>query len=286
MNLFEDKMSKQHEINEDHASDPKIGDFWSEMFAPILVVVGRPNPDSVLICDKMKDVGERRWTWDLTQCRIMTLEEFHARLRYDSIPGFWADCCPEHMTWVKERAMELMFGPKEEEATVTDKPGIRYPGDDDQNDSAAEMSVEQEACGAEGRRLDTASCEGLSMLIDRRAAIASLLAKISDGHAEPEDRKREAVSAAEAFLDALPGEAMLPTESIYHCGDKEVLLQWKDADDFIEIGLPGDGTISWCSSVGENKRFADQEFDAGSVAIDERLSGDIVKMAQNKLRRP
>jgi len=130
MTIFEDKMSKQHKTNEDHASDPKIGDYWSEMFAPILVVVGRPDPDSVLICDKTMDVEERRWTWDLTQCRIMTLEEFHARLRYDSIPGFWADCCPEHMTWVKDRAMELMFGPKEEETTVTDKPGIRYPGDD------------------------------------------------------------------------------------------------------------------------------------------------------------
>lgn len=110
---FEIKMAQHRETNEKHVKDPKIGDYWVEMFTPILVVVGRPAPDKVLVCKKTKEVDKDHWTWDFSVLEVMTLEGFSRYLHYEGESmkhSCWCDCIPEHMKWANEHAKAALFG--------------------------------------------------------------------------------------------------------------------------------------------------------------------------------
>lgn len=89
---------KRHKVNVEHAMRPRIGDYWHEMFVPILVVVGRLESDDVLVCKTKKDVGGNRWEWDLTKLEVWDINKF------------WCDCSPESMVWARAEAMKVMFG--------------------------------------------------------------------------------------------------------------------------------------------------------------------------------
>jgi hypothetical protein len=109
------KSKQRLESNDDSAKNPQAGDFWHEMFTPIVVVVARPNDETVLICRKTTLVGVNHWEWDLTKCECLRVDEFKNYLSYESTPGYWANVVPKKMEWVRETAMMLMFG--EEMAT-------------------------------------------------------------------------------------------------------------------------------------------------------------------------
>lgn len=91
--------SRQDALNERHASDPQPGDYWHEMFCPVLVIAAR-FPIGVLVCDTPKDVGDNKWTWNLEKCRVMTVEELRRKLEYNSRKGFWANVAPRAHGWV------------------------------------------------------------------------------------------------------------------------------------------------------------------------------------------
>lgn len=105
--------AEKHKKNVEHAENPVIGDYWMEMFTPILVVVGRPAPEKVLICRKTRETDKDHWTWDLERLEVLSLTDFSEYLRYkspDMCEKFWADCLPEHMKWVKKEAVKTIFG--------------------------------------------------------------------------------------------------------------------------------------------------------------------------------
>jgi hypothetical protein len=104
------KSKQRFESNDDSAKNPQVGDFWHDMFAPIAVVVARPNDETVLVCRKTMPVDADHWEWDLTKCECLMVDEFKTYLSYGSIPGYWADVVPKKMEWVREEAMTLMFG--------------------------------------------------------------------------------------------------------------------------------------------------------------------------------
>jgi hypothetical protein len=108
----------------------------------------------------------------------------------------------------------------------------------------------------------------------RNIKLESILAAVAKGGSPA------ATASVEAFLNALPGDAALPSSAMYHSGDDEALLTWRSEDDFIEVGLPGDGTISWYSRISGNKSFRDELFDNGNVVLDARLVGDIVAFSK------
>ena len=103
-----------------HALNPKVGDFWHEMFYPIAVVLKVETSvlfqDRITICEKTKSVGGERWTWDLKKTTQYTGQEFANRFRYgrvgnpdfqatddDNIKNkFWCNVSPEAHTWVKD----------------------------------------------------------------------------------------------------------------------------------------------------------------------------------------
>ena len=92
--------------NEDHAKNPRLGDYWHDQFSPAYVVLAL-EPLHVVVCSRTKDVGDNQWTWDLSKHERMTYPEFEGHLAYQSIPGYWADCVPSRMRWAAEEYAEL-----------------------------------------------------------------------------------------------------------------------------------------------------------------------------------
>jgi hypothetical protein len=93
------KREEQDVINAEHAANPKVGDYWQERFAPILVVT-EVTPETVVFCSEIEEMDGCRWTWALQNKKVSTRQDFTKKLRYENRDGFWADCYPEHMKWV------------------------------------------------------------------------------------------------------------------------------------------------------------------------------------------
>jgi hypothetical protein len=91
-------MRYSDEANKSAFDNPKAGDYWSEHFCPVLVVLEACSDGTYIICDKKKTVDIHHWTWDLDQTRQVNKSHFN-RLKYGSIEGFWADVDPEGHMW-------------------------------------------------------------------------------------------------------------------------------------------------------------------------------------------
>lgn len=100
------------ELNTKHRLDPQVGDYWNEMFVPIMVVVG-VHPDRVVICQTTKSVGKDHWTWDLAKLDTVTREAFAKIPLYSSLDmgeKTHCDVVPERHKWVREAAIKALFG--------------------------------------------------------------------------------------------------------------------------------------------------------------------------------
>jgi hypothetical protein len=102
--------------SQEHRIEPKIGDYWHEMFTPILVVVGVTD-DAVSVC-KPKSVDHNHWTWDMDKIERMTRDAFAKYVTYEGCgttaeslkDKCWCDVVPEAHPWVIEHAVRAMFG--------------------------------------------------------------------------------------------------------------------------------------------------------------------------------
>lgn len=81
------------EAERDHKRlNPSAGDYWWEdHFCPVLVVL-EVTGQFRIVCDKTKDAGDNKWTWDLTKPTIMDREAFEKKLEHSRIGGshYWA----------------------------------------------------------------------------------------------------------------------------------------------------------------------------------------------------
>jgi len=90
------------EINQQHLKDPKLGDYWMEMFSPVAVVV-YVDPRYVVTLEKTKNTDKDHWTWDVEAIPILyTRNQWLIRWNYDYINGTWCDVVPERHLWVPE----------------------------------------------------------------------------------------------------------------------------------------------------------------------------------------
>ncbi len=81
-----------------------------------------------------------------------------------------------------------------------------------------------------------------------------------DGGQAPSE---DAVTDGHAFVDLLSSIPRLPAPEVYAPGDGEVLFQWRVAGGFIEVGFPGDQTISWTARTATSRaQYGDDDFDA------------------------
>ena len=108
-----DLIEDQDKLNIKHCENPEVGDYWNDMLVPILVVIG-VTPTEVIICKKTKYVGPDRWTWDLTQIKRLSKEEFSSSLKYggqsEFSNRFHCIVRPGAQKWVRKEAVELVFG--------------------------------------------------------------------------------------------------------------------------------------------------------------------------------
>ena len=115
-----DRMS----INLEHAKNPKVGDYWSEMvFCPVAVVIS-VSPFYVMTLEKRKSsVDDEYWTWDMeSKPCVYTRKEFMFRFTYGRCSDrnfqghpdsgniknkFFCDVNPEAHKWI-EREMACL----------------------------------------------------------------------------------------------------------------------------------------------------------------------------------
>lgn len=109
-------MTDRDDINTRHRLDPKVGDYWHEMFSGIMVVVGRTE-DAVIVCDKKRSTPDGGWFWDTTTTRKFTLEEFSAYPTYVGLSPTsimkdkcWCDVVPESQKGVRDLVMQSILG--------------------------------------------------------------------------------------------------------------------------------------------------------------------------------
>lgn len=93
-------------INNEHALNPEIGDYWYDHFCPVYYVVdvGRFH---IAVLHKTKDVDSNHWTWDIDDIKLMTRHEFNEKVRYRGLEHgaskspvsdkCWCFCSPRSM---------------------------------------------------------------------------------------------------------------------------------------------------------------------------------------------
>ena len=93
---------KQKIQNQESLDNPRIGDYWQEMFCPYFLVVDVKNDDiTVLSC--LGGIYTRKhepnaridvnggWTFDLSKSMVVNREWMSRAVKYESIEGFVAD---------------------------------------------------------------------------------------------------------------------------------------------------------------------------------------------------
>lgn len=113
MIMLHPNSNEQKQVNIEHLNNPKVGDYWHEMFVPACVVVSViENEKKVLICTAKQEIDEEHWTFDLAQLKTVTFKEFKDELTYNNDPDSktWCDVIPECHKWVKDEAKKIMFG--------------------------------------------------------------------------------------------------------------------------------------------------------------------------------
>ena len=89
--------NEHHDLNEEHAKNPKIGDFWHDHLAPVLCVID-VGTFSVVVLRSTKPVDDDHWTWDISNLTMMTKKEFYRQLHYSTENmkhKCWASVVPE-----------------------------------------------------------------------------------------------------------------------------------------------------------------------------------------------
>lgn len=85
------RIEKQKETNNRAFLNPKVGDYWQEMFCPYFIVLEVIDSNTFWVCDERKPVDENNWTWDLEKSKMVDKLYFN-RVKYSpTSEGFVAD---------------------------------------------------------------------------------------------------------------------------------------------------------------------------------------------------
>lgn len=76
--------------NEIAAKDPQPGDYWSEMFCPVCLVVGRKE-NKVFIYENYKPIDKGYWSWDTEKVSEYDIKDFQSKISHETIDGYWCD---------------------------------------------------------------------------------------------------------------------------------------------------------------------------------------------------
>lgn len=87
------KASEWRQARDEHKRhNPEPGDYWTEdHLSPVLVVLD-VKANFLVICEKTKDVGNNKWTWDIESPTLISKTEFLKKIsRYCGFSGshYW-----------------------------------------------------------------------------------------------------------------------------------------------------------------------------------------------------
>lgn len=99
---------KQKALNEKHLKQPEAGDYWNEMCTPCFLVL-KATKYYVTFCEDIKAVDEDHWTWDLSEIKETTIDEFSKRIHYGSIPGCWCHVIPANTPGSRMKAFVAAY---------------------------------------------------------------------------------------------------------------------------------------------------------------------------------
>lgn len=106
--MTSDWYEEHQSVNRLHEREPKMGDYWHEMFCPFVVVINVLETE-VVICESIMPVGPDHWTWDLSKIRKVPIAEFSQMLHYKSEAmkdKFIYDVVPEAHSFVREACIK------------------------------------------------------------------------------------------------------------------------------------------------------------------------------------
>ncbi len=103
------KYPPRHPQNLPHAHYPEVGDYWSEMSHPVLVVLDVTIP-TVVVCETKKDVNRgSQWIWDLDVIHEYTREQFIKKLQYsETNQNFWCDVTSRAHAWAARSLLDTV----------------------------------------------------------------------------------------------------------------------------------------------------------------------------------
>lgn len=82
--------AKQKVLNQKHLDDPKVGDYWHEMFCPYFIITEVRALD-ITVLDKTIGLPENRFTFDETKPRIIKRSDLAKEVQYSTSDEFMAD---------------------------------------------------------------------------------------------------------------------------------------------------------------------------------------------------
>lgn len=106
---------QQKLLNEESLYNPRIGDYWQEMFCPYFLVVDVKEKDITVLsclggpnsfnrkdepCAKI-EVDSGHWTFDLSKSMVVDRDWMAKAVKYSSIEGFVAD------VWNSEKTVKI-----------------------------------------------------------------------------------------------------------------------------------------------------------------------------------
>lgn len=110
--MFEtDRKWPSLELNTKHRLNPEAGDYWNEMFVPVMVVVD-VRDECVVVCKKIKNVGDKQWTWDLSKLEKLSREDFANVPLYGTASmgeKTFCDVVPESHKWVTAASIDQLL---------------------------------------------------------------------------------------------------------------------------------------------------------------------------------
>ena len=81
------------ELNEKHADNPQVGDYWCERHSiPCFLVIDASKFWVSFLSKTKREFGDT--FWDTSKIETCTRKEFKKRVSYNYIPGTWCDVTP------------------------------------------------------------------------------------------------------------------------------------------------------------------------------------------------
>lgn len=106
--------------NTKHLENPRVGDYWHEMFSPYFIVLQDNADDTFVICDSFIHELDY-WRFSLFESRTVTHDYLRKTVKYSSLDGFVADCTSSQKLMQTVKAWQDLGCPRDDASKIPDE---------------------------------------------------------------------------------------------------------------------------------------------------------------------